>query len=693
MAKMCYRCMMPTVEGGVCKKCGEPDIAAQGNGPKALPPGLQLNGGRITVGKKLGSGGFGITYIAFDHKLNRRVALKEFLPNYMADREGNNIVPKQGNNEAYLKAMNSFRKEARALYELRGHPNIVHVINTFRENNTAYYTMELLDGESLLALLKRRKKISGEEAYKLLFPIMDAIRYMHRQNILHRDISPDNIMLCHDPGNPGRVIPKLIDFGAAHVAIEGYSSSYPGVKKNGFSPLEQNWAGKFQGPWTDIYSLCATFYGAVIGTVPTPAVDRAEAMNSAKGEDPLKPARQMGGDISEEMDSVLMKGLALNHQDRIQTMDELMRKLTDARNRATNETIIDLPQPETHESSRPVGRRIIAWILDTALGLGVSGVLGMMMVDGRLRAEDEPLRMIYLSIPLVLFLLNWILVKAAKGTLGQLLTGLKIQRDDMSEDSLGAGYAFLYALLHPGLIGMICGIVYIASGKRVGPLEGLCDGVIRRRGETTNDSFGAVVISKSVSKPVSQEPSSAIRQEPVVQIPEAPKPQQTPEVHPQEQKHAPVPPKPARAQTPTPKQAAQPAGRPIPQAAVKPVQQPGPKPAGQPAVPAPAAETAHLLIRKTDDSLVNMVGKILTIHSGDTLGKNPAMAKVVIPDPTISKLHCRFAYYVGRGWAVKDENSTNGTFVNEQRLPSGGIAPMKAGTLIRVGKEIIEFKG
>ena len=150
MGKMCYRCMRPTVENGVCTVCREPALPADGNGANALPPGTTLGKGRLTIGKKLGSGGFGVTYIAFDSKLNRRVALKEFMPNYLAVRQGMKIVPKPNQEQAYQKAMNSFQKEARTLYELRAHPNIVHVLSVFQENNTAYYTMEMLEGESFL---------------------------------------------------------------------------------------------------------------------------------------------------------------------------------------------------------------------------------------------------------------------------------------------------------------------------------------------------------------------------------------------------------------------------------------------------------------------------------------------------------------------------------------------------------------
>ncbi len=774
MATMCYRCMTLSVEGGVCKKCGEPEMTAEGNGPKALPPGTKLNGGRITVGKKLGSGGFGITYIAYDHRINRRIALKEFLPNYMVERKGLAMQPKGGNTEAYEKALNSFRKEARALYELRGHPNIVHVISTFAENNTAYYTMEVLEGESLLSFLRRRNKISAKEAFRLLSPIMDAVRYMHQRKMLHRDISPDNVMLCQDPGSPERVIPKLIDFGAAHVAIEGFSASYPGVKKNGFSPLEQNWAGKYQGPWTDVYSLCATFYGAVIGAVPPPALDRAVQVKAGKDADPLKPARQKGGDISEALDQVLMKGLALQYQDRIQNMDQLLSEMTqamnaDIRESDSNETVIDPPLPVSRTMTRPAGRRLVAWMLDTLLahGAGTAIVTMELLEQGTLAPaallERQPLLW---AVPLVVFLLQTVLLKAAKGTLGHLITGLKIQRDDTSECAMGFGFCLLYALLEPGLIGLVCEMIFLGSGRKTGPLDNLCQAAIFRRKEVGSGSFGAVMISGAVAKPASApvrsvvsdrpsqppapKPESAAEKpkppaEPEIVKPESPPVRPAPASHegaapqpssqgrpaqPAQPRPAPVPQggpaQPASAQgsgqwkpaqpaqmrpTPVPHggaaqpyasqgqgrpaQPAQPRSVPVPHGAAA---QAGPsrgapvRPAGPVQKPAAQERTAHLLIRKAADALANLNGKTLTLHSGDTLGKNAAQAKIVISDPTISKLHCRFLYQDGRGWLVKDENSTNGTYVNNQRIPAGGMAPLKPGTMIRTGKETMEFK-
>ncbi len=675
MGKMCYRCMAPTVEGGVCTRCGEPELKATGNGDNALAPGTTLGKGRLTVGKKLGSGGFGVTYIAFDSKLNRRVALKEFMPNYLAVRQGVRIVPKPNQEAAYEKAMNSFQKEARAMYELRAHSNIVHVISTFKENNTAYYTMEMLEGESLLSYLKKKKKISADQAFRLLLPIMSALQYVHSKKILHRDVSPDNIMLCEEKAHPGRIVPKLIDFGAAHVAIEGFSMSYPGVKKNGFSPLEQNWAGNYQGPWTDVYALCATFYSAIIGTVPVSAADRAEA-----DRDPMKPPEALGAKISPEMSAVLMRGLKLKYQERIQTMNQLIREMTAAANKTgAGVTVSDRIPEQSRGPKRPVIRRILAWLLEKGLAVGAMALLTPnlfdVIADGKFQSLLNLINTKTLMIPAACFVLDLLLLLTAGSTLGQLLFGLKTQQDDGGGHA-GFFQALAYALCYNSFgwpIALLCGIIWLISGKDIGPMEGMLNLTVTRRNEPdTSGMGGAAVISRSV-------PAAALVSRPA------------PEVMPQ------------KAQAPRGGvSASQQAGQGVKPASGAPKPASGaPKPASgapKPASGAPgqarpsSGPSAALLCRGAAETARELNGRSLTVQSGDTLGKNSQRACIVIPDQTVSGLHCSFAFLPQRGWIVKDENSTNGTYVNEIKLPAGGSAPLRDGAILKVGKESFEFK-
>ena len=738
MGKMCYRCMRPTVENGVCTVCREPALPADGNGANALPPGTTLGKGRLTIGKKLGSGGFGVTYIAFDSKLNRRVALKEFMPNYLAVRQGMKIVPKPNQEQAYQKAMNSFQKEAKTLYELRGHPNIVHVISVFHENNTAYYTMEMLEGESFLDYLKRKKKISAERAFKILLPIMSAIQYTHSKKILHRDISPDNVMLCDDAAHPGRRIPKLIDFGAAHVAIEGFSLSYPGVKKNGFSPLEQNWDGKYQGPWTDVYAFCAMFYSALVGNVPVAALDRAEA-----DKDTLKPPSQLGADISPAMEAVLMRGLKLKYQERTQSMEVLMNDMAAALNQGNTsqggagKTAIEINQATPRTASRPVGQRIGAWILEQVLSIAAVNVVPMLMglqvsrmrdLDSLLAAGLETYAMVAL-VPAFFWLLDWLLMATAGGTLGQLIFGLKARRSDGGGNP-GVGGSCLYALFYNSylsFIGFILGIIWLASGKSIGPMERMANIMIGRRNEREVAGM-AVAISQGVVKS-EHAPKINIAPQPDDETigpggqPKVPSGNGVPsqKISSNDPRLAtrdrvsgqqPGPSQAARPVNPAQRQpnAGQPGGARQPGASQM-VRQPnsGQQPgqsqmvrSGHPAQRQPNSGNAGaqqapgtrgiLLVRQAAESAAAIQGKTVALRDGITLGKNAQKAEIVIQDQTVSGLHCVFHFVQGRGWMIEDKGSTNGTFLGDVKLGANTPVALRSGSILKIGKEVLEFR-
>ncbi|GEM_PF-2191857 len=646
MGRMCYRCMMPSVEGGICTRCGEPELSPGSNGDNALPPGSTLANGRFLVGKRLGKGGFGVTYIAYDHKHSCRIALKEFMPEYLAVRKGSRIIPKQNCEEQYEKSMNSFMKEARALYELRGHQNIVQVLSTFKENGTAYYTMELLEGESLLDYLKRKKKISADEAFKMLYPVMGAIDYMHRKGILHRDIAPDNIMLCRDRAHPDRVIPKLIDFGAAHVAIQGYSRSYPGVKKSGFSPQEQNWDGKYQGPWSDVYAFCATFYGAIVGTVPVASVDRMES-----GVDALKKPSELGADISPEMEAVLMKGMKLDYQERTQSMRTLAHDMQQAFNKNEEHTMMS-PNYTTVEPERPVGRRIGAWFVEQGLQvlvyfLLIAGLVGSFYLSMNLLGILTGLPVYVYGLPFVVLILDTILLMSVGGTLGQLICGLRVEKDDGSGNP-GFGSSIVYSFFYGSygwLVGVICGLVYLASGKNIGPLERLVGVTIDVRNKPRQaKSSGAVYIqpkSAPVSRPVSR---PAVSQ---------PQPQPHSQPHPQQPQK--------------------------------------PQPQRMPSQPKKPTVRAALVCMQAAETASDWKGKTVNIEPGITIGKNSTKARLIIPDSTVSGLHCSIQYSSQQGWTIRDENSMNGTYVDNRRLQPMGSAPLRKGSIIRIGKEVLEF--
>ncbi len=637
MGKLCYCCMRLAVENGVCQNCGQPELAPNSNG-NALPLGTRLCHGRLTVGKKLGNGGFGITYIAFDHKNQCRVALKEFMPSYMADRSGLQIVPHQGQMDAYVRARNSFLKEAGALRELREHPNIVHFSFAFAENNTAYYTMEMLEGESLLNYLKREKKISGENAFRILAPIMDAVEYAHRKHILHRDISPDNIMLCRNAR--GGTVVKLIDFGAAHVAIQGYSASYPGVKKNGFSPIEQNWTGDSQGPWTDVYALCATFYSAVIGGMPVAADQRANG-----GTDPLLPPSKRGGNISPALEAVLMRGLAVDPKARIRSVAQLKAEMQSALQQDANSEKRTVPVVNVNESAipkRPVGRRVGAWLIERALLLLTTVIAVFNIGPNRLVRSlyllfGNGLQKIILAVFGAFALLDLILLLSAGATLGQLLCGIRVRGDD-GKSKPGFGSALLYALLYNTVIQTICGIVWLASGKNIGPLERLLALTVQRKGNQQAISQSIELHGESSGSHGNGISQSHSGRQPVVR-PETPTP-------------TPVTPKP-------------------------------------PAL-TPAAATATLTCIRASSEFAELIGKRWVIHSGDSLGHNAEKAKYVLKDHSISGKHCTFELRNNR-WIIKDEDSKNGTYLRGLMLPRGGVSPIPNGAEIRIGLETFKF--
>lgn len=689
--------MQPTIQNGICTRCKEPEIS--GNGENALAPGTTLGKGRITVGKKLGSGGFGVTYIAYDNKLKRRVALKEFMPNYLAERQGKSIIPKKSQNETYLKAMNSFMKEARALYELRAHPNIVHVFSVFKENNTAYYTMEMLEGESFLNYLKRKKKITGNRAFQILLPIMKAIQYIHSRKMIHRDISPDNIMLCENPSRPGSVVPKLIDFGAAHVAIEGYSLSYPGVKKNGFSPLEQNWEGKAQGPWTDVYSFCATFYSALVGSVPVSAQVRSET-----DKDPLRPPREIGGDISPEMQDVLMRGLKLQYKERIQTMDQLIGQMTSAVENTASSTVMEVAQQiENDNPKRPVTRRVCAWLLEALLVFGGCAAFYLARDEYAVWTgtnTDAVLIALLLALAAV-FLLDLILLLFAGGTIGQLIFGLRTCGED-GEGKPGIGNAMSYSLFYASFglpVGAVLGLIWLSSGKNIGPLETLSGVTVKLKNEPVQEQ-------RSLSGVISHNASEAVRKQ--VQTPEKAPDAAGGEIRQPENKPAsegklksPTASKNAAGQqSSTGPHAAGTVGNPPPlnNAGSRPSKFPpfGAKAAagssGGPSGQNPVSGQARLFCLIAAESAESLRGRSIPVRSGDKLGKNKEKSRIIIPDNTVSGLHCSFRFESGKGWFIRDENSTNGTFVNGSRLPAAGTVPLKNGTKIKTGKETFEFR-
>ena len=232
----------------------------------ALLPGTELMEYRLEA--VLGAGGFGLTYLAWDAHLQKRVAIKEYLPAEFALRalDGTIVPVATQRQDDYRWGLDRFLQEARTLARF-SHPHIVRVNRYFEANNTAYMVMEYEEGESLNRLLKREPRPPEEKLHAILAPLLDGLRAVHEAGFLHRDIKPSNIFL-REQGSP-----VLLDFGAARHAIGG-AAAYTAVVTPGYAPIEQYSEEARQGPWSDIYAVSGVFYRAVTNENPPDAVSR-----------------------------------------------------------------------------------------------------------------------------------------------------------------------------------------------------------------------------------------------------------------------------------------------------------------------------------------------------------------------------------------------------------------------------------
>ena len=239
-----------------------------------LKEGTLLQAGKYRIEKVLGQGGFGITYLATQELLNREVAIKEFFYKDYCERDGvtsDVTINTQSNRDFVNRFLTKFIKEARTISQL-DHTNIIHIFDIFKENQTAYYVMEYIEGESLAEMVNRRGSIPEEEALGYIRPVADALAYVHQRHINHLDIKPGNIMVQQ---KDRRVV--LIDFGLSKQYDDtgSQTSSTPVGISNGYAPIEQYKPGGVSSfsPQTDIYSLGATLYKLLTGQTPPSASD------------------------------------------------------------------------------------------------------------------------------------------------------------------------------------------------------------------------------------------------------------------------------------------------------------------------------------------------------------------------------------------------------------------------------------
>ncbi len=300
-----------------CPYCGK-DATKMTEVQHQLKP-FTILAGKYLVGDVLGEGGFGITYVGYDINLEMRVAVKEFYPNGFVTRESNATTAMTiytSTNEASVqKWRDSFIKEARALAKCSHLSGVVGVKDFFQENNTAYIILEYLEGTDLKNYVKSQGgKVSVDWLLKGMEPVIQALEEVHKQGIIHRDISPDNIRLLPD----GKM--KLMDFGAARDYNGAGEKSLSIMLKPGYAPEEQYRSKGVQGPWTDVYALAGTIYRCITGVTPTESMDRVR-------QDDLKKPSALGVQIAPKTENAIMKAMSIYAEGRYQSMSDFYRDL------------------------------------------------------------------------------------------------------------------------------------------------------------------------------------------------------------------------------------------------------------------------------------------------------------------------------------------------------------------------------
>ncbi|MDD3409407.1 MAG: serine/threonine-protein kinase, partial [Eubacteriales bacterium] len=314
----CFRCMARLdVPSSVCPKCGY-DNASCEKKPGLLPSGVLA--GQYIVGKMLGRGGFGITYIGMDAYLRRRVAIKEYFPAQLVVRDPQTQALHafdEQEEQAFAQGRERAIEEGRVIAAIANVPGVVKVYSVVPANNTVYIIMEYIDGQTLT---QRVLEMNGHMPWAMLFPlispIMLSLEQIHEHGVVHRDISPDNIMLRRENGQA-----VLLDFGAAHVLSGDSKGEHSVSLRIGYAPAEQYSHTGEQSGRIDEYALCATLYFALTGCKP---VDAQERMY---GHTPLPLPRSLGADVPEAVEQVLLKGMAMQAADRYATMRELLNQL------------------------------------------------------------------------------------------------------------------------------------------------------------------------------------------------------------------------------------------------------------------------------------------------------------------------------------------------------------------------------
>lgn len=330
-AALCPGCFRTEYPRGRCAICGF--RPSENTHLLALPIGTLL-GNVYFIGRILGRpGGFGITYLAWDRMLQMRVAIKEYLPRELAQRDTNSgkvTAYSRADGELFHKGLEQFLQEARLLAQFN-HPNIVRVRTYLETNATAYLVMDFIEGRTLDEYVHDHGgRLKENLAVRLLLPVLDGLRALHAKGIVHRDIKPQNIYLAEDK------IPVLLDFGAARLILGSHGRSLSVIGTPGFMPPEQYHGTAQQGPWTDVYGLAATLYFLIEGRTYS-----SSEMNSAEE---ITRVASSYTRFSRHLGVILQTALASDPAKRFQTAEELLHRLLE-----TTENTVPEDNTLTHE--------------------------------------------------------------------------------------------------------------------------------------------------------------------------------------------------------------------------------------------------------------------------------------------------------------------------------------------------------
>ena len=320
---------------------------------RCLKPGVILKE-RYKIEEVIGAGGFGITYRAWDPLLQAYVAIKEYYPSGIATRSVDSskvCVPVGNEQKEYHRGLVRFLKEAQDVARFQAEPNIVSIYDYLEENDTAYMVMEYLHGCTLKRyVLDHRGWLDTDHIIHICLSVLDALAVVHASDMIHRDISPENIFICED------LTVKLIDFGAAKQVYLDGEQTMSVVLKPGYAPPEQYVKKDKQGPWTDIYALGATLYFAATGEKPEESFGRAL-------EDTIKPVCIVNPEIPMYLSKVIMQAMSVKIEDRYPTVEAMREALLDGANQGEVRSIYTIPKSSIPKRYLQTGKKLRGIVL------------------------------------------------------------------------------------------------------------------------------------------------------------------------------------------------------------------------------------------------------------------------------------------------------------------------------------------